>query len=348
MSLASTIVSFGDWMPDQADLGNMGLTVAENVIPTDGGYVPYVPLVAGSSTAIAGVNGAYPYANSNPTSGAVVYGLVAGNQSTLFIINPLTNVFQTVGGAYTSSEYWRFAQFDNVIIGTNAVDLPQRFTIGSSASVLGSAPGTAPAAQHVAVINQFLVLGDLPGSATGPYTLRWSGINDYDSFPTPNSATAIAQQAGSQIMPAAGGTVTGITNGDQFGIVFQRARVSRMSYAGPPAVFSFDPIDIGRGCFYPNSIVQVGGLAYFASGLGFFVTDGVSVTSISNEKIDKYFGTLIGASPGTAIVGAVDYDTKCVMWSLNGTKILHFNYERKQWSVANETSDWLVNGIQRS
>lgn len=342
------VVLFKEWLPDQPDLGNPGLTVAENVIPSDGGYSPYVPLVAGSSTAISGVVGAFPYAQNNPTSGAVTYGLVVGNQNSLSVINPLTGVFQTVGSGYSATEYWRFAQFDNVIVGTNAVDLPQRFTIGSSAAVLGSSSGTAPAAQHVAVINRFLVLGDLPGSATGPYTLRWSGVDDYDSFPTPNSATAIAQQSGQQIMPADGGTITGISNGDQFGIVFQRARISRMTYDGPPVVFGFTPIDVGRGCFYPNSLVQVKGLAYFASGLGFFVTDGVSVLPISDEKIDKYFGALLGNAPGTALVAAVDYDTECIMWSVNGTRILHYNYERKSWTVCNETTDWLVNGIQRS
>jgi hypothetical protein len=350
MSFAATVVSFGEWLPDQPVLNNPGLTVAENVIPADNGYKPYVPLVASSFTAISGVNGAFPYAQLNGTSGAVRYGLVVGNQTNLYVIPSVANIFSPFGATFSASEYWRFAQFDNVILATNAVDLPQRFTIGSTPSVLGSSPGTAPAAQHVGVIGQFVVLGDLnTGLPTDPYTLQWSGADDYDSFPAPNSATAIAQQSGAQIMPADGGTITGITNGDQFGIIFQRARISRMTYAGPPVVFQFDPVDVGRGCFYPNSLVQVKGLAYFASGLGFFVTDGVSVTSISDEKIDKYFSSLIGDVPSTAIVGAVDYDTKCVMWSLKYKgKILHYNYERKRWSVANETTDWLVNGIQRS
>lgn len=341
------VIIFKEWLPDQPPLDNPGLNIAENVIPVDETYKSYATLTAGSFTSLA-VAGAMPYAQFNPTSGAVAYGLVVGTATDLFFLNPLTSTFGSIRAGTYNASYWRFAQFDNVIIGANGNDIPQRFTIGSSASTLGSSSGTAPPAQQVAVINRFVMLGDISSGATGFHSLQWSGIDDYDSFPTPNSATAIAQQSGLQVMPADGGTITAIAGGDQFGIIFQRARVSRATYVGPPVVFQFDPIEVGRGCFYPNSIAQVKGKTYFASGLGFFVTDGVTVAPIGDEKIDRYFSALLGSSPHTAITSAVDYENKCVMWSLNGNKILHYNFERNKWTVCNETVDWLVSGIQRS
>lgn len=351
MSFAPTFISFGAWLPDLPPFGNPGLTIAENAIPVDETYKSYAPLTVGATfTLLSNVRGTFSYAQLNPTSGAVTSGLIVGTDTTLRYDSALLQTFNSAGSGYTATDYWRFAQFDEQIIATNGVDLPQRFSIGAGAAViLGSSPGTAPAAQHVGVVGRFVVLGDIPGTDTGPYTLQWSGVDDYDSFPTPNSATAIAQQAGEQIMPADGGTITGITNGDQFSVIFQRARVSRMTYVGPPVVFQFDPIEVGRGCFYPNSVIQAKGLTYFASGLGFFVTDGVKVESISEGQTDSYFKSLLGNSPGRAVSAAVDYDNKCIMWAFhNSGKIVHYNYERKRWSYANETIDWLVNGLQRS
>ena len=37
---------FGEWLPDLPDLDNPGLTEANNVIPSDGGYKPFRPLTS--------------------------------------------------------------------------------------------------------------------------------------------------------------------------------------------------------------------------------------------------------------------------------------------------------------
>lgn len=353
-------IVFKEWLPDHPDLGNGGLITATNVIPsTDGAYVPYAPLTAGAAATVTSVNSAFPYATTaGSTAGPwQIYGLIAGTPSDLFAFDQ--NTFNskrsaTYGGSASSGSsqnFWRFAQFDNIILATNKIDSPQQWTIGASSfTALSSSSGSAPTAQQVAIVNRFAVLGNLATpSQTGFHTVQWSGIDDIDSWPTPNSATAIAQQSGRQVMDSSAGTVTGITNADQVSVVFQRAAVTRMTYVGPPVVFQFDKIDPGRGCFYPNSIVQVGHITYYASGLGFFMTDGVSVSPIGDAKVDKFFADLVsGQHPSTAVYGAVDYESKCVIWSVNGQKLLHYNYVAQRWSVANENARVLVNGIQRS
>jgi hypothetical protein len=356
-------VIFKEWLPDQPALGNPGLTRAENVIPYNEVYKCYTTLTTGAAAALADdPRGAHPYATTagGTAAGYSTYGLLVGTRDDLLRLSTNGLTFNSIRSATYSGAtlsavhmFWDFAQFNNVLIATDKIDLPQRYTIGAAnASTLGSTMGTAPFAQQVGVINEFVMLGNLAttsGGVTGFHSVQWSGAGDENAWPTPNSATATAEQSGLQELPAEAGTVTAITSGDQFGLIFQRAAVTRATYVGPPVVFQFDRIDNGRGCFYPNSVVQVGGLTYFASGLGFFVTDGITIQPIGAGQVDKYFADLVtGQNPARAVWGAVDYDTKCVMWSVVGTHILHYNYEKKRWSVAVETTDILVNGIQRS
>ncbi len=35
------MIPFGEWLPDQSDLGSVGTTVATNVIPAARGYRPF-------------------------------------------------------------------------------------------------------------------------------------------------------------------------------------------------------------------------------------------------------------------------------------------------------------------
>lgn len=351
-------IVYKEFLPDQQELGNPGLLDAANVIPDVGGfYVPYASLTVGASAALPStVNSAIPYATTvgGTTSGFQDYGLIAGTATDLHRLtagtfNSIRNA--TYGGVASSgsaNNFWSFAQYENVILATNKIDAPQQWTIGASTATLLSA--SAPLAQQVGIVGQFAVLGNLgTPTSTGFHSVQWSGIDAITSFPTPGSSTAIAQQSGLQALDVSAGTVTGIAGGDQFAIVFQRAAVTRMTYVGPPAVFQFDSLDPGRGCFYPNSLVRVGKIAYYASGLGFFMTDGVTIVPIGDAQVNRFFADFVGGGhPSISVYGAVDYDIRCVMWSVRGQRILHYNYEAKRWSYASENARVLISGIQRS
>jgi hypothetical protein len=353
-----TAIVFKEFLPDQPDLGNPGLLDAANVIPNvDGSYMPYVPLSAGASATLSSTpNSAFPYATTagGTAGGFQELGIVVGTPTD--ILRLASSTFNSIrsatyGGVVSANSqfnFWSFTQYENVIVAANKIDAVQQWTIGAAAATALSA--AAPIAQQVGVVGQFLVLGNLATpSNTGFHSVQWSGIDAINSFPTPNSATAIAQQSGIQTLPVSAGTVTGISGGDQVAVIFQRAAVTRMTYVGPPAVFQFDTIDPGRGCFYPNSVVRVGRETYYASGLGFFVTDGVNIVPIGDAQVNKFFADYIsGENPSTAVYGAVDYDTRCVMWSLKGQRILHYNYEAKRWSYAAESTRVLISGIQSS
>lgn len=345
--MSTAMASFGEWMPDLPALGNPGLIRAENVYPFNGSYRALPTATIGSTatlpaTPIGGISFVGTEVAGPPGSvGAPYYRALIGTAS-LLLRNSTSGAFATVGSAYNSaaSSYWRMAQYDTDIVATNGIDQVQVCPVnGGAAAALAS--GTAPVSAQVGTINKFLFLGDL---ASDPYAVQWSGLDAITSWPTPNSATATAQQSGLQVMPAQGGTVTGITNGDQFGVIFQRNRITRASYVGPPVVFQFDKIDDSRGCFFPNSLVTVGDKHYFAAAFGFFVTDGVSVQSISDGKTTTQFFQGQNYLSSNDIYGAVDYEKKCIFWALD-TGMAIYSYVENKWTYSTTVSEFILTGI---
>ena len=52
-----TQIPFGEWLPDQSDLGSSGATVATNVIPRARGYSPFLGLATLSAAGDAYLRG---------------------------------------------------------------------------------------------------------------------------------------------------------------------------------------------------------------------------------------------------------------------------------------------------
>lgn len=336
-------IVFKEWLPDQPDLSNPGLTEAQNVIPVDGTYKSYSPLAGGGlSTLNARPQGAY--VQLFPPASQSVF---AGTNSRLYVSSDDKSA-ATYNTASTG--FWRFATFEDQIIATNGVDLPQYRALETTGSfaTLGSAVGTAPAAVHVESIGQFVVLGNLPASQR--HVVRWSGIADHLSWPTPGSATAIAQQSGEQELNFHSGAVTGISGGDQYGLVFQENGINRVTYVGGSTVFQFDDIDSGRGCAFPNGLVRAGSLVYFPSADGFFVTDGVGIKPIGDGKVNRYFYSNCDFSFRQRVYGAHDARNRCIWWSFptststsgRPNQILIYNYVEGRWSRASDETEVLT------
>jgi hypothetical protein len=199
------------------------------------------------------------------------------------------------------------------------------------------------------------VLGDTVDGTNGtvPHRLQWCRIDDPTEWPTPNSADALAKQAGEQFMPGYGGVVTGIVGNDQFGIVFQRSAVSRMTYVGGDLVFLFDVIDSARGAAYPNAIVPVGDLVYFIAADGFYVTDGVSVKPVGASRFDRLFTEGVDTGYKERVYGALDRATNLIHWvypgsgSSGGTPNMGIVYNHREDRITRVLDDveCLVSGI---
>lgn len=354
MREADKVVPWGEWLPDLPPLNNPGLTEAKNVVPVDGTYKPYLCL-NGTGAMPGRPIGAISTLN---TAGAGYF--YAGSQTNLYVRNGASWTQKNSTGFTTADTgYWQFAQFDDLVIGTNYAEVPQALTVGSGSNFADLAvTGTAPYARCLGVVGRFVVLGDTNLAGVTPNGVQWCAIDDPQNWPTPGTAGAQSVQAGEQFLNIAYGPVTAIAGGQEYGLVFQRQGITRMSYVGGNVVFQFDVIERNRGALFPNAVVQIGRLTYFISGDGFYVTDGVDVKPIGDKKVDNYFADNIDTRYKQHVRGAVDYANKCIYWVYTSKtsrifaggpdSILIYNYAEGRWSRAEDPTWGVYNGLTSS
>lgn len=305
--MAATVVSFGEWLPDAPTLGNAGLITATNVVPGDTGYLPYRPLDTSLST-LPGVPGNAFYASDG------IFGYVyADITGSIYVAAVPTDAFTSRSSSVSATV--SYTQYDDKVIAAfNLVGRqPMVHTLGSVSNFATLSSSTVQGSSCVSVVNRFVLIGGIADNTiNGAALLRWSGIDQPTSWPTANSATAIAQQSGQQYLNIANGPIMGIHGSDQHAVILQKNAVVRMTYIGPPAVFQFDLIDNSKGQYFPRGSIKVGNLIYFISDQGLCVTDGVQVRRLGFGKIDNYFWSNIyrsndyqlqmGHEPGTGLI----------------------------------------------
>lgn len=311
MLLQDAKIKLGPWLPDLPFYENPGLTEAKNCIPVDQYYKNYLPLSTSGDALSARVIGAF--AALDTAGDTFIY---AGIATALYLKNGAS--WTDLGTVFTTSttSYWRFAQFDTTIVATNFADTPQAITPGASTTAALATSGTAPKGRQVGVINRFVVIGDTDYSGSLiPHRIQWSALGNARDWPTPNTSDARTKQSGAQVLPAVYGAVTAIAGGEFFGLIFQRRAITRATYVGGDVVFQFQDYEKTRGCWFPQSMIQVGNLCYFIAADGFYVTDGQTVTPIGDNKFDKTFFAEVDQTYAERVTAAYDYTTKCVMWS---------------------------------
>lgn len=304
-------IPLGPWLPDLPFYENPGLTEAKNCIPVDTHYQPYLPLTTAGDALGDRVIGAFAALD---TSGDTF--IYAGIDTNLYL--KAGTSWTDSGTVFTTSStsYWRFAQFDTTVIATNFADTPQAITAGASVAAGLATSGTAPKGRQVGVINRFVMIGDTDyGGSLIPHRVQWSALGTARDWPVPNSADARTKQSGEQVLPAVYGAVTAIGSGEFFGLIFQRRAITRATYVGGDVVFQFQDYEKTRGCWFPQSMIQVGNSWYFIAADGFYMTDGSSVTSIGDGKFDKTFFADCDQTYAERVTAAYDYTTKCVRWS---------------------------------
>lgn len=348
--LVASIV-FKEFLPDQPELGNPGLIRAENVLPRDDGFAPYRPLGAtGGTITVGGVAGSF-MSNGVTKGSARVYAYSGGD----FYVGAFGGPMTTRGGAFTVGATCDvgFVQYEEFIVAVGDTFQCHIHTVGSASNFTALATnGTAPPAQAVGIIGQFVVIGNLGtfGSTQSPNAIRWCGVDAIRSWPTPGSSTAIASQAGEQILPSLFGEVQTIHGGDQHGLVMQKRGITRMTYAGPPVVFQFDTVSNTEGSYFPRGNIRVGQISYFISQQGFCRTDGVSVEHIGAGKVDKFFWDNVNTSEERAVVCGYDYANDLVYFAYpvsstsNPDRALIFNPKTSQWGFALQAMEEFVNG----
>lgn len=324
-------VPFGEWLPDQPPTGLQGVVTATNVIPDANSYRPFptlVPFATGVSGRCLGGIVATDGAGNN-------YNYV-GDASQLYslVTTSFTSVTRAAGGNYATADedFWEFINWGNRIIGVNGTDLPQQITLGA-ANFVDLSVGVK--AKHIAVMKDFVVLGNVSDSAANVYRVRWSAINNPTSF-TVDAATL----ADYQDLPSEGGPVQKVLGGE-FGVVMQQRAIHRMLFVGSPLIFQFDKVHAQIGAHAPQSAVRYQNNTYFLSEDGFYAFDGSGVIPIGRGKVDKFFYNDLAIANIDRVQGYIDAPNKLVLWAYpsgsnsggNPDKLMVYSWAFDRWAL---------------
>jgi hypothetical protein len=344
VSTDATIV-FKEWLPDLPPLDNPGLIEAYNTLPVDKTYKSFAPLAGNVfpsgllpdipvSAATFIDNGYYLYAFGQTSGGAGRFWEMSGG-------------WVTRSALVNAANWVNWAQWERFVIAAPEAGALQVATVGATGTPFTAlaTSGTNPVAGCVAKIGQFIVAGRFVNgtTTTGAY-VRWSSIDNPRDWPTPNSATAVARQAGEQFLDLQFGLVNGLVGGDQFGVILQFKGLTRMTYVGGSVVFQFDLYESQRGSAFPQAVLQVGNLIYYAGEQGFFVTDGVSVKDIGDGRLTRRFLSEVDFDYYYNVRVAHDPQQRLIYWSYpdqsatsgRPNKLLIYSYADDRWTRADQ------------
>jgi len=164
--------------------------------------------------------------------------------------------------------------------------------------------------------------------------VRGSQIHDAGTW------TLGANQADFQDIPDAG-HFTGLVGGE-FGVVLLERAIARMQYVGSPLIFTFEKVETGHGCNYPNSVASLGPTqVFYLADDGFFMFDGQRSIPIGAEKVDTFFFNDLKIADSDRISCTIDPENQIVIWSYPSTesatgdpnRMLVFNYALQRWSL---------------
>jgi hypothetical protein len=236
----------------------------------------------------------------------------------------------TAAGVYSVAvgEFWDFAQFGNNVIAVNGANTAQ--TISLAAGAFGDLGGGPPKAKHIAVVRDFVVMGNLDeGGTVNNSRVRWSAINNSASW-TVNGAT----QADYQDLPGPG-QVRKLVGGD-IGWAFRDSDIWRFNYVGSPVIFEFQQIHQKVGCPHHNGVCVYQDVAYFYSGDGFYAMSlrTGELRPIGEGRVNKWMKQFSFAT--IPLSAAIDPKTNSACWlfSVGGSDraLLRYDVTKNDWA----------------
>jgi hypothetical protein len=241
----------------------------------------------------------------------------------------------TLRGAHTyalpSNGIWQFAQYDDFVVAVQGGDAPQVFEMGTDVFFADLA-GSPPTAEHVTVVNEFLLLS---GIVSNRGRVQWSARSDITGW------TAGTDESDFQDLPD-GGDVGPVAGGEHSAILLQDFAMRRMTYQpGNPVIFSFDRISEDVGILAPYSVVKAGQRIFFISNSGFQQSiDGAVPVPIGKERVDNTFIDEWDSDNAQLTFGFPDPRGTRVYWAYKTSagsdglfdKILAYDWLLDRWS----------------
>jgi hypothetical protein len=330
--MATTRVTFGEWMPDQSGISG-SLTDAKNVVSQAIGYGPFPTPVSFSSAAAENLTSLY--AAKAPDSNTYFF---AAGLSKIYTVSGSGTLTQVNTGLTTgANDRVRFTQFGKSVIICNNAEKLKSWVLGTS-TTFAEVAATAPIAKFITVVRDFVVCANTLETTQQQYRVRWSAINDETDW-----VENVNTQSDYQDIPD-GGQIMGIRGGE-FGLVLLERSIHRMTYVGTPFIFQFDNISRNKGCMVSGSVAQYQGITFFLSDDGFYMCDGQQVVPIGAEKVDRFFLSDASETDYPTMSAAIDPVRKLVIWnyrSVDATrKLMIYNFATKKWTYGDANTDYL-------
>ena len=334
--LPSTRVPFGEWLPDRPEYPGTGAVEIKNCIPqADGSYRSMKALNPFSDVAVGGIVGATSAKDPNGLTRILV-----GTPTSLLMLSG--TAWTVVGSGFTSVTNWEFAQFGSLVLAVAKGVDPQVIdlsVVSPTFSAVSGTPNNPSRASRVAVVRDFVVLGDLDAA---PRTIQWSGYNNSAIWDL-NGSTVY--QADSQRL-FTGGRVQKVVGGP-FGYVFQEREIRSLEYVGPPVIFNIQTLTRSRGTPAPNSVIEAGDRVFFLAQDGFYQVQGKQFQAIGEERVNRWFAKECAPEEIINVRGAVDRTNRIAMWAFSSVsgnpfdRMIIYNYSVNRWSYAETSSAFL-------
>lgn len=340
-------IPLGPWRPDANPFSGQGLVDVRNAVPIRGGWRPQSGLLAAGDQEIG-----------TPVQGLMVATRLSGDielfvayAGNIYRVPSRSGGLVEVGDGYSDATdaRWRYVQYGNLVVATNFYNNPQGYDLieGGEFSRLSL---EAPKARYIAVVRDFIVVGDTsdPTDGRDAYRVQWHGFTDGLPDPTVwDIANTATTQADFQRL-ADIGQVNGLTGGE-FGTIVGESGVSRMTYGS--ALFQFDTIERRIGTRIPNSVLQYRQITVFWSPEGWAAFDGSGVRMIGVEKVDRWFAEDFDESQKHLMWAAVESKTGHMLWSYCGkdhqgrpNRLLRYSPALDEWAVSDIVMDCLAPG----
>ena len=335
-------IPFGPWLPDQPRLNNPGSVMVENLIPiTAASYRPMVDFSPLSESLAARCNGMFSCINRDRT-----VNNFAATASNIYLLNMNNNTWQNVSvtGGYNgeSDRNWSVVNYAQTVLFANYSDPVQHYDLLGGTGKCIPLGNKVPKARYLTIIRDFVMMANLFDATDGacPYRVQWSAIGDALNWPQPGTSTAVSLQSDMQDLLGNGGEIQGIVGnlGSVDGVIFTEHMLYRINYVGPPAIFSFMPVENSRGTSVPNSIVQVGSRVFFLGDDGFYQFEGSEITPIGSGRVDKSFFQDVDQSKLYLMSATCDPINSLVFWSYKSNSSKNGRPDRLlvyNWSIVN-------------
>lgn len=345
-------IPIGEFKPDLTDYANDGLMVCKNVIPDSGRYKPFPSLLSYSTSASNRIQGGIAYQHTDQS-----IHIFAGDETNLYKVigSTLTDISRTSGGDYNCTEenQWEFLNYGTRIIATDFTDVIQSYVVGTDTN-FSTLSSSAPKAKTMAIVNNFLMLGNVEdttyGLGTMPDAVWWSAIDDPTNFPQPASTSARQVQSDYQRLVGTGGQVRSIVGAQNYAVIIQDKNIWRGEYVGSPAIFTFSLAEDNRGTKNGNTVIADGRNVYYIDEDGFYLFDGVQSYPIGANKVDDFFKNDLAVNYVYRISTAYDPINHLIMWSYpttsstDGTpnRIIYYQTVDKVWGIIDCSLEFLL------